>query len=187
MRLAPAVLAAASIAFLAACGSATPSPTSSSSGGGGSTPTATATPAVAPAVNESLEYTISTANIPGLGTVLVDGNGKTLYTLSSEKGDKVTCTSSAGCTGVWPDVELPTGVTAAIMGSGLQSSMLGTTTASDGSVRVTYGTYPLYTYSGDAAAGKATGQGLQSFGGTWYVIGADGNPITTGGGGNGGY
>jgi predicted lipoprotein with Yx(FWY)xxD motif len=28
----------------------------------------------------------------------------------------------------------------------------------------------LYTFSGDTAAGQAQGEGIQSFGGTWYVV-----------------
>src|SRR5579859_2545418 len=85
--------------LLAACGG---SGSSSPTGGGGGAAAA---------------YTLSTANVSGLGTVLVNGSGQTFYTLSSEAGGKLTCTDANGCTKVWPDTELPSGVTSAVVGS----------------------------------------------------------------------
>jgi hypothetical protein len=46
----------------------------------------------------------------------------------------------------------------------------------------------MYEYSGDAGPGDSSGQGIKSFGGTWYVLDASGNPVTSGGSsGGGGY
>ena len=36
--------------------------------------------------------TVKAAMVPGVGTVLVNGDGRTLYLLTSEKGGKLTCT-----------------------------------------------------------------------------------------------
>ena len=47
-----------------------------------------------------------TANVTGVGTVLVDSSGRTLYMLTADKGDHVTCTASP-CTAVWPPVIAP--------------------------------------------------------------------------------
>jgi predicted lipoprotein with Yx(FWY)xxD motif len=122
---------------------------------------------------------VSTKNVPGVGTVLVNSKGQTLYLLTSEKGGKITCTASNGCTQVWPETNLPSGATAAKAGSGAQASLLGTVKDADGKTEVTYNGWPLYTFSGDSgAAGVAHGQGLTSFGGTWYVLNAAGNPVT---------
>ena len=156
---------------LAACGGSSSPSSSSSSGGGGA----------------AAAYTLSTANVSGLGTVLVNGSGQTFYVLSSEAGGKLTCTDANGCTKVWPDTELPSGVTAGIAGSGAQSSQLGTVTASDGKLYVTYGGYPLYTYTGDSGPMQSHGQGIVSFGGTWHAIDASGKPVTTSTGSGGGY
>ena len=172
MRFAPAAAAATVLLTLAACGSA--ASTSSSSSGGGAVSSSSGSGGSAAA------YTLSTASVAGLGTVLVNGNGQTMYVLSSEKGGKVTCTDSSGCTAVWPDTQLPSGVSAGIAGSGVQASLLGTAMGADGNTYLTYGTYPVYTYKGDSGPGSAGGQGIQSFGGTWTVIGADGNPVTSG-------
>ena len=154
--------------LLAACGGSS-SPSSSGGGGNGS----------------AAAYTFSTANVSGLGTVLVNGNNRTIYVLSSEAGGKLTCTDANGCTAVWPDTELPSGVSAGVAGNGAQSSQLGTVTASDGKLYVTYGGYPLYTYTGDSGPMQSHGQGIVSFGGTWHPIDASGKPVTTSTGGGG--
>ena len=158
--------------LLAACGGSSSGNSPTSGGGAGGAAAA---------------YTFSTANVSGLGTVLVNGNNRTIYTLSSEAGGKLTCTDANGCTTVWPDTELPSGVTAPVAGSGVQSSQLSTVTSPDGKLYVTYGGYPLYTYSGDSGATQDHGQGIVSFGGTWYAIDASGKPVTTSVGNGGGY
>jgi predicted lipoprotein with Yx(FWY)xxD motif len=123
--------------------------------------------------------TVSTKNVSGVGTVLVNGKGQTLYLLTSEKGGKITCTASNGCTQVWPETTLPSGTTAAKAGPGVQSSLLGTVKGASGAMEVTYNGWPLYTFAGDSgAAGVAHGQAQTSFGGTWYVLNTAGNPVT---------
>ena len=126
--------------------------------------------------------------------MLVNGSGRTLYALSSEAGGKLTCTDANGCTNAWPDTELPSGVTKASAGKGLQASLLGTVKSSDGKVRVTYGGYPLYEFSGDSGPGAVNGQGITSFGGTWSAmtpagtgLASSSSPATTVAGGYGGY
>jgi predicted lipoprotein with Yx(FWY)xxD motif len=125
--------------------------------------------------------------------VLVDGAGRTLYLLSSEAGGKLTCTDANGCTKVWPDTELPSGVTQATAGSGLQASLLGTVKSADGKLYVTYGGYPLYQFSGDTGPGLVNGQGIKSFGGSWSAMTPAGTGLTvssspvTSVGGYGGY
>ena len=174
-------LAAGSVITLAACSSSThssaPSAPTTTSGSPASVPAAPA--GSSPAAGVAAAVTISAANVPGYGTVLVNGSGRTLYMLTSEQGGKITCTDANGCTRFWPDTELPQGTTAATAGSGIQSSLLGTLKDSAGSLYVTYGSWPLYTFSGDTAAGQAHGEGAKSFGGTWYVLGASGQPVTS--------
>ena len=124
--------------------------------------------------------TISEKTIPGAGTVLVNERGQTLYLLTSEKGGKqITCTQANGCTKVWPETLLTNGMTAAKAGSGVQSSLLGTLKDASGSLEVTYNGWPLYTFSGDSGPDMANGEGITSFGGTWYVLNVSGNPVTS--------
>lgn len=158
-------LAAAAVVALAACGKKTTGSTGSSQ-----SPTTSSNPNAA--------VTVMTANVPGVGTVLVNGNGRTLYILTSEAGGKVTCTDANNCTKVWPDSEVPAGMTAGIAGSGIQASMLSTAKGPTGDSYVTYAGYPLYTFSGDSGNGTAHGQNITSFGGTWETMKPNGTPVT---------
>ena len=165
-RLASVGLVAAAALVVAACGSSKSSTTAATSG-------TTATTAAGSAAG----VTIKAANVAPVGTVLVNGDGKTLYLLSSEKGGKLTCTDDNGCTKIWPDTELPAGVTAATAGAGVQASMLGTVKGSSGSLYVTYAGWPLYTFANDPGPGTANGEGIVSFGGTWMTLNPAGTPV----------
>ena len=174
-------LALGTAATVAACGSSSSSTTAGSPSS--SAPTG---------ASSAASVTISAKSVPGVGTVLVNGQGQTLYMLTSEKGGKITCTQANGCTQAWPETLLTSGATAATAGSGVQSSLLGTVKDASGNLEVTYNHWPLYTFSGDSGPGAAKGQALTSFGGTWYVLNGSGNPVTSSqsgtassGGGNG--
>jgi predicted lipoprotein with Yx(FWY)xxD motif len=149
-------------------------------------------PAVAPKPSSSSSNpgtTFSIANVSGVGNVLVDGKGRTVYVLTSGSKKNVPCTDANGCTKLWPDLSLPDGVSAAKAGKGVDASLLGTKPA-NGETYPTYNGWLVYEYSGDSKPGDANGQGIQSFGGTWWVLDASGNPVKSGGGGygsNGGY
>ena len=174
-------LALGTAATVAACGSSSPSTAAGS-------PSSSA-PAGA---SSAASATISAKSVPGVGAVLVNGQGQTLYMLTSETGGKITCTQANGCTQAWPETLVATGATAATAGNGVQASLLGTIQDASGNLEVTYNHWPLYTFSGDSVPGVAKGQGLTSFGGTWYVLNGSGNPVTSSstgtassGGGNG--
>ena len=128
--------------------------------------------------------TVSTAKVGSLGTVLVNGDGRTLYLFQSDTGSSSTCVDT--CAGTWPALTT-TGDASAT--SGADASMLGTTTRSDGATQVTYNGHPLYLYSGDMHAGDANGEGI---GNVWYAVSTQGTPAMTktegnGGGSGGGY
>lgn len=123
--------------------------------------------------------TVSAATVPGVGTVLVDGNGRTLYVLASEKDGKVTCTAAGGCTTVWPAVVLPSGMSHAVAGSGVKASLLGTVKDPAGDVRVTYRGWPLYTFTSDTGSGTAKGENLKDSFGLWLALTPSGSPAAT--------
>ncbi|HZU72024.1 MAG TPA: hypothetical protein VE990_04565 [Acidimicrobiales bacterium] len=172
------VAAAAALAglALAACGGTTA--TGSASAGGAPKTTSAAGSSGSSTSTAAMEVVVTTANVPGLGTVLVDGSGRTYYILTSEKGGRITCTDATGCTKYWPDTSLPAGVKSATAGSGVNASLLGTVKGADGEFYVTYSSYPLYRFSGDSSPGVAHGEGIKSFGGTWYVMAPGGDPVT---------
>lgn len=166
------LVAAAGVALVAAaCGSSSHS----------STPAGTSAPSSSGSASAAA-YTVSAHSVGSAGTVLVNGQGRTLYLLSSEQGGKITCTDANGCTKIWPPVELPSGVTQPVAGSGIDSSKLATLKTSTGDLYVTYGGWPLYTFTGDSAAGTANGVGITSFGGTWHAVNTSGNPAGAAGG-----
>lgn len=165
---APVLAVAAASLLFAACSSSNKSTTSA------------ATNPPATTASGSGAVTVSAANVPGVGTVLVDGNNRTLYVLVGEKGGKVTCTSSGNCTGIWPPMVLPAGTNQATAGSGVQASLLGVVMGPSGDHRVTYNGWPLYTFSGDTAPGQAKGQGVKDVYGLWWVLSPSGDPITAG-------
>jgi predicted lipoprotein with Yx(FWY)xxD motif len=171
-RLPAAAVLAVGTLSLAACGSGT------SYGGSSAASSSSSSSQTSASGASKADYTISAAAVPGVGTVLVNGSGMTLYVLSSEKGGRITCTDDNGCTKVWPDSELPSGVTQAIAGSGIDASKLGTVKDAAGGLYITYAGWPLYTFSGDSGPRQAHGQGITSFGGTWATLTVSGSPVT---------
>jgi predicted lipoprotein with Yx(FWY)xxD motif len=120
----------------------------------------------------------STKSIKGLGEVVVDGQGHTVYVLTGNGKTNLPCTDASGCTKIWPDLPLPDGTKSAKTGSGLKSSLLGTKKLSDGETYPTYNGWLMYEFVGDMAPGTAMGQGVKSFGGYWWALGPNGKPVT---------
>jgi predicted lipoprotein with Yx(FWY)xxD motif len=140
---------------ISACGaSSSPSAASSSNGSGA----AAGSP-----------MTVSTAQTP-LGSVLTGPNGNTVYTLVSAQGTPLSCTGS--CLTVWPPVTATAG-TLPHAGSGVSATLAIAASV----MQITADGAPLYYFSGDSAAGQTFGQGIKSFGGTWYAVGANGQAV----------
>jgi predicted lipoprotein with Yx(FWY)xxD motif len=114
----------------------------------------------------------------GLGNVLVDGRGRTVYVLTKNGSKNATCTDGNGCTAVWPDLSLPAGVHKATAGNGVTAAMLKSKKESDGETYATYNGWLLYEFSGDSAAGQSHGEGVKDQWGTWYALTPAGAPVT---------
>lgn len=149
---------------VAGCGGSSNSSSSGEAGyGSGSESTAASSESSA---NSEPAATIAVANVGGgVGKVLVDSKGFTLYYFKKDKGGKSAC--YGGCATVWPP--LTTGGAPKGM-SGVEASKLGTTKRSDGTVEVTYAGWPLYTYEADKKPGEANGTDVKSFGASWYPL-----------------
>jgi len=119
---------------------------------------------------------ISTRRVPKLGTILVDGKGRTLYMFVPDKHRRVTCTGT--CAVVWPPVMRPSGAKIEARGKA-KTSLFGSDRDPAGGRVVTYHHWPLYTYIADRAPGQAKGQALNLNGGLWYVLGPSGKVIRT--------
>jgi predicted lipoprotein with Yx(FWY)xxD motif len=132
-------------------------------------PEATATTAAAPVTGEAAQVNLGQNDT--LGSFLVDDKGMTLYLFTKDTPNTTVCYDK--CATAWPPL-LTTGAAGA--GEGVDASMLGTTTRTDGTVQVTYNGWPLYYYEKDKAAGDVTGQDV---GGVWYVVSAAGEQVNS--------
>ncbi len=132
--------------------------------------------ALAATISSNKAPTISTKKLPKLGTVLVNGRGRTLYMFVPDKRKKVTCVGS--CAAVWPPVKLSNGQKAVASGQA-KASLLGSDPDPAGGRVVTYAGWPLYTYVADTSPGTAKGQALNLNGGLWYVLAPSGKLIPT--------
>jgi predicted lipoprotein with Yx(FWY)xxD motif len=108
----------------------------------------------------------------GLGNVLADSHGRTLYLFEADHGMASSC--SGACASIWPPLTA-TGRPGA--GTGLAASKIALIKRSDGTMQVTYGGHPLYTYAGDAKPGDTKGEGLDQFGAEWNVLAPNGSEI----------
>jgi predicted lipoprotein with Yx(FWY)xxD motif len=166
---------------LAACSSSSSSTTTTNAPATTATTAATTTTsgvAAAPAPTSGTPplYEVRTGPVPGLGTVLVAGNGFTLYLFVPDKQKGVSTCYNA-CATAWPPLLL-TGTDTPIYGPGVKPGLLGSTKRTDGTLQVTYNGWPLYLWQGDSEPGQATGQGINSTGGLWYVLDPAGKEIT---------
>jgi predicted lipoprotein with Yx(FWY)xxD motif len=108
----------------------------------------------------------------GLGRVLVDAHGKTLYIWAHDKGSKSTCYGE--CAEYWPPL-LTRGKPVAQAGA--KVTLIGTSKRSDGRLQVTYAGHPLYYFVKDTKPGQTNGEALTGFGGRWDPVSATGAPV----------
>jgi predicted lipoprotein with Yx(FWY)xxD motif len=110
-----------------------------------------------------------------LGRILVDSKGITLYDFVKDKGGASSCYGA--CAALWPPL-ITKGKPHA--GLGVRASLLGTTKRKDGKLEVTYNRHPLYYFVTDRKRGQTTGQGVNQFGGPWWVLSPAGKEIHRG-------
>jgi predicted lipoprotein with Yx(FWY)xxD motif len=149
--------------LLAACGG----------GGGGSSDSATTGGATT---------TVAVKQVDGIGRVLVDANGKALYSSDVEADGKVRCTGA--CTSFWQPLTAGSGTPTAPAGAGTLDAIA----RPDGTRQVTADGKPLYTFSEDAPD-KVEGNGFtDDFDGrhfTWSAVLAGGRSAAAPGNANG--
>ncbi len=150
-----AAAAALIVLTVSACGSSKDSATTT-------TPTTTAPTSAAPGGSGPTVQLASSE----YGSILVDGQGMTLYMFTPDTGGKSTC--NGNCAASWPALAgKPTGV-------GVGADDLGSITRDDGTTQATFYGHPVYHYAEDSKAGDVIGEGT---GGKWFVIDKDGNPV----------
>ena len=111
--------------------------------------------------------------IKGMGSVVTDNRGMTLYRYDKDQPDPSKWTCSGACIKTW----LPVIVGDSVETSGVEQSLLGTVHR-NGMKQLTLAGWPLYRYVGDAAAGQMNGQGKDS---EWYAVTPSGQKSTASG------
>jgi len=171
-RCGAALLAAAVLGagVLAGCGGGSSSTAADST----TKSTTTSLPPVAKPPPNAEEGTVfvSLGSATGLGEILVNSQGRTLYAFSSDGPEESTC--EGACEKAWPPLLIAKGEPHP--SNGTSAARLGTIERADGSRQVTYAGHPLYSYTGDKSPGQANGSGASAFGGTWTALKASGAP-----------
>ena len=115
--------------------------------------------------------TILTANSTAkLGTVVVDGQGYTLYRFDKDSAKPPTSNCAGECAQQWPPVLATPGTPLTV--EGVEQEAVGTINRSDGTIQLTLGGWPVYRFSGDPQPGATSGQG--NGGGEWAAVTPEG-------------
>lgn len=136
--------------------------------------------------------TVGVRNASGIGKVLVDSKGRTLYLDDQEMSGKILCAKS-DCTAIWAPLAMRGGN--APTGPSAVNDKLGTLKRPDGTTQVTLNGAPLYTFVDDRVPGDVKGNGQKDhFDGTsfsWHAATPNGPAAdqsgSSNGGGYGGY
>jgi len=144
-------------------------------------PTAIPAPTQAPAASSSSSASSAVAAKPvaltlaktNLGTIVADGDGRTLYMYSKDTLNPSVSNCYDACATRWP-VLFTNGTTTAK--EGVDAKLIGMITRKDNTTQVTYNGWPLYYWQNDKNPGDTLGQAV---GGTWWVMTADGALITS--------
>lgn len=100
-----------------------------------------------------------------LGTIMVDGQGRTLYFFSEDANGKSAC-NDGSCTTAWPVFFVNT----VDPDPSLNLNDFGTIKRQDGTMQTTYKGWPLYYYEGDKTAGDVTGDQVDK---VWFAARPD--------------
>ncbi|WP_327400363.1 hypothetical protein OG194_09210 [Streptomyces sp. NBC_01288] len=136
-----------------------------------STPVATPPTAGASSGDGTTTTALTAKAMNGLGTVVTDNNGKTLYRFDKDEPSPSKWTCKDACTMTW----IPVIAQDSVQTSGVEKSLLGTVHR-NGQPQLTLAGWPLYRYVGDTTAGEANGQGKD---GEWYAVAPSGQKAAT--------
>lgn len=122
---------------------------------------------------------------------LADGHGYPLYTLVPSEHHGVTGPGAAGesghmkalpcgadCQAQWPPVTVAVADPSIKTIGVVDPALIGTSRLENGGYQLTFNGYPLYYNQRDlnapnGAGGALAGQGVEAFGGSWYILHAD--------------
>lgn len=148
----------------------------------------------APASTGEVRLTVVQAHF---GQYLADGEGRALYLFTADEQGSTTVGERTG-EPLWPELvngEEEQQARSACQGECAQAwpplvadevmagddpvnpEQIGTVPRNDDGAQVTYAGWPLYYFVRDTGPTDVSGQGIESFGGTWYLINPAGEAI----------
>ncbi|HEY1570264.1 MAG TPA: hypothetical protein VGG05_02895 [Pseudonocardiaceae bacterium] len=140
----------------------------------GTNPTATGAGSASAASNAA----VGTSSVAGVGTVLVDSAGKTLYFSDQDANGTMHCTGD--CLGFW----IPATASGASVPRGSITGLSVLKRADNGQKQFAYQGKPLYEFKMDSMAGQVNGNGAHDdFNGTsftWHAAVASGTAVAPG-------
>ena len=117
---------------------------------------------------QNAEPVVTTGVVSGLGTVLTDDKGFTLYRFDKDTANPSVSNCDGDCATAWPPV---IATSDKVEVKGVDQALVGTVDRKDGSKQVTVANWPLYRFAKDTKPGEAKGQGV---GGTWFAATPEG-------------
>lgn len=125
--------------------------------------------AAAAAGQEEPPVTVSlnAAEIDGLGKVLTDQDGMTLYRFDRDRAEPSMSNCDSECVADWP----PALADGEVVVAGVNKSLVDSVPRVDGNRQLTIAGWPLYRFAGDRKPGDAAGHGV---GGVWFAVAPDG-------------
>jgi predicted lipoprotein with Yx(FWY)xxD motif len=163
------LLVAASLAFVAGCGSSGSSAKDPKDDPMASAASAAKAESGAASAAGGPRIKIVDSNY---GRILSNGRGRALYLFTADRGKGSNC--SGECATAWPPYIVKR---KPATGPGSKAGLIGTTRRSDGKLQATYAGRPVYFYVGDKQPGEVLCQAVNEFGGYWYVVRANGKAV----------
>lgn len=121
------------------------------------------------------QVVLDTRNNEEYGEYLVDSDGMSLYMFAADTQGAAESACEDACTEAWPPL------TGQVALEGLPEILAAERADSferaGGAMQITYNGWPLYYFVEDTAAGDVRGQGVEAFGGNWYLISPQGEPL----------
>lgn len=110
--------------------------------------------------------------------IAVNSGGRAVYDLTGDSKSHPECTKTNGCFKFWPPLTVSSAKNLS-KAPGINGKL--GVWRRNGFLQITLGGHPLYRFAPDSQRDVATGEGIQSFGGTWHVIkaSAPGSRTTT--------
>jgi len=109
-------------------------------------------------------------------SIVVNSKGAALYWLSGDSATHKKCLD-ATCRTNWPPLTASSSKAKLTAAKGIKGKLA--IAHRGGIFQVTLGGHPLYMFIADKAKGKANGDGVVAFGGTWHVIKVAGSSQST--------